>query len=86
MHRTLAATAVLAPLWLSWLVTPVAAHGARTGEHSHLLPVVVFLGSVVVLAASLLADHFDVIDRSRADVGVVGSGLGIVLSLALLWL
>lgn len=86
MVRKQAAFAAIALLALSLVTTPVAAHGARTGAHDHTLPIVVFLGSVAVLGASLAADHFDLIDRSMADVGVVGGGVGIVLSVGLLWL
>ena len=63
-----------------------AAHGGTTDTHGHLLPIAVFLGAVTVLAASLAADHWDLVDRSTADFGVVGGGLGIVLSVGLLWL
>lgn len=68
------------------LATPAAAHGGAPDQHGHLVPIAVFLLSVVVLGASLLADHFDVVDRSLADVGVVAGGVGIVLSVGLLWL
>lgn len=81
------ARAILCGVLLSVLAsTPAAAHGGTTGEHSHLLPVVVFLGSVVVLGGSLAADHWGLVDRSTADVGVLAGGLGVVLSIGLLWL
>lgn len=71
---------------LALLSAPAAAHGGAPDEHGHLLPVAVFLVSATVLGASLVADHFDVVDRSMADVGVVAGGVGIVLSVGLLWL
>lgn len=86
MVRKQATFAAVVLLVCSLVTTPVAAHGARTGTHDHTLPIVVFLGSVAVLGGSLVADHFDLLDRSMADVGVVGGGVGIVLSVGLLWL
>jgi len=65
---------------------PATAHGAVPDGHGNLLPVLVFLGSVVLLGGSLVADHWDLVERSRADVGVLAGGLGIVLSIGLLWL
>lgn len=76
----------LVALTVALAARPVAAHGGRTGQHAHTVPVAVFLGAVVLLAVSLAADHWDLVDRSVADVGVVAGGLGIVLSVGLLWL
>ena len=84
--RALAALAVIALAAVATLARPVAAHGARTGGHGHTLPIVAFLLSATVLGASLVADHLGAVDRSLADVGVIAGGIGIVLSVGLLWL
>lgn len=76
----------LAALLTVMMAGPATAHGGTTGQHGHTIPVVVFLGGVAVLGVSLAADHWDLVDRSTADVGVVAGGLGIVLSVGLLWL
>jgi hypothetical protein len=86
MVRKLLVNTALALLGLAWVVQPVVAHGAQTDVHGHTLPIVAFLLSVTVLGGGLVADHFEVVDRSLADVVVVGGGVGIVLSVGLLWL